>query len=53
MIFEHHKARTNIDTEQILRVVKIHVEEAIRILALDKRASFEVYCQTLKKARDE
>ena len=53
MVFEPHKATTNLDIERILRVAKVDVEEAIRILVTDKRASFKVYCETLKKARDE
>ena len=53
MVFKPHKATTSLDTERILRVAKVDIEEAIRILAIDKRASFKVYCETLKKARDE
>ena len=53
MVFEHHKATTNLNTETILHVAKVDFEEAIRILAQDKKASFKVYCETLKKTRDE
>ena len=38
-----------LDTESKFRVVKVDVEEAIIILALDKRVSFKGYCETLRR----
>lgn len=39
----------SIGIDQILRIAESNIEETFKILTLDKRASFKVYCETLVK----
>ncbi len=51
MIISPTLAERSIDLERVARISQSHLEEASRILANDRKSSFETFCEAIREAK--